>query len=195
MTTKIYAIHGAFSTPRMFSFLKTNLSEYSWDFLKYRTTEPNIDSLVDKAIDENKNSDMCHVVGHSMGGLIALSLAGQSWVKSITTIATPLGGIDMNILQSYLTRSNILSEISSSSKFIRQLHEMSNSKPTLRIITTAGFNPFMWEPNDGVVTVRSQRYQSHGIYKDIESNHQEVMLDMQTVDILRDWWNISCNVA
>jgi len=185
-TKKIYAIHGAFSTPRMFSYLKDELSEYSWTFLKYKMTEQSIEPLIDQAMVEIEYP--CHVVGHSMGGLIALSLAGHPCVESITTIATPYGGIDLSLIQSYLTRSHFLSEIASNSKFIKQLHSLSVTKPTLRIISTDGFNPFMWEPNDGVVTVRSQLHSATGIYKEIEANHSEVMMHPETVRLLKDWW-------
>ena len=133
---------------------------------------------------ENERVD---IVGHSMGGLIALSLGQEKSVSSIVTIATPLGGLDINLLQSYLSRSHFLSEIANNSKFIRQLHSQKISTPTLHLVTTHGFNPYIYEPNDGVVTVRSQMRWKCGEVHEIHANHSEVLLHEDTVNHIKNW--------
>ena len=122
-----------------------------------------------------------------MGGLIALSLANHIDVDRLVTIATPLGGLDINYIQSYLSRSHFLSEIANNSKFIRNLHQQKITKPTLHLVTTHGFNPYIYEPNDGVVTVRSQTRWSCGQVIQIDANHSEVLLHEDTVNHLKNW--------
>lgn len=182
----ILAIHGAFSTPRMFNFLKSELDSHRWEFLDYRDKIQDIDGIIELAKNVAHTSP-CHIIGHSMGGLIALSLINEPWVKSVVTIATPLGGLDINPIQSYLSRSHFLSEISHSSKFIRSIHTQQTVKPALHIITTHGFNPYIYEANDGVVTLRSQQRWSCGQTCEVEANHSEVLLHEDTVEHLQNW--------
>jgi len=184
----ILAIHGAFSTPRMFAFLKTQLDDYNWQFLDYRDKISDIETIVD-SVKTQPFVEKFHIIGHSMGGLIALALADQPWAQSITTIATPLAGLDLNLLATYLSRSHFLSEISQNSKFIKHIHSQKYALPVHHIITTHGYNPYMFEPNDGVVSVRSQKKWACGKTTDIDANHSEVLLHEKTVDILRNWFN------
>lgn len=184
--SNILAIHGAFSTPRMFNFLKSKLDYHHWEFLDYRDQIEDINAIIELAKNLNSNR-LCHIIGHSMGGLIALSLINEPWVKSVVTIATPLGGLDINPIQSYLSRSHFLSEISHNSKFIRAIHAQQTVKPALHIITTHGFNPYIYETNDGVVTLRSQQRWSCGQTVEVEANHSEVLLHEDTVNHLQNW--------
>jgi len=188
MTKHILAIHGAFSTPVIWNYFNRELTEYTWHFVDYSTKTQDINQVIAQIRSDYYGSTLAFdVIGHSMGGLIALSLEGESWVNSITTIATPLGGIDMNLLQVYFSRSGFLGEISNYSKFISLLHKTKYTKPIQHIITTSGFNPWMFEDNDGVVTLKSQRYWNIGKSIDIHANHSEVMMHNQTVSVLRNF--------
>lgn len=184
--SNIFAIHGAFSTPRMFAYLKTQLSEHKWNFLDYRDQISDIDTIINTAKTQSF-SEKTHVIGHSMGGLIALALANEPWVQSVTTIATPLAGLDFNLVATYLSRSHFLSEISQNSKLIKHIHSQKYHVPALHIITTQGYNPYMFEANDGVVTLRSQKKWSCGTTLEIDANHSEVLLHEKTVNALSNW--------
>jgi len=173
----IYAIHGAFSSPRIFNFIKKTMgSHYTWRYLDYHDITGGISDIINEVRDVSPE----HLVGHSMGGLIALALAARPWVKSITTIAAPMGGIDVNLFQSYLTRSRFINEIASHTDFISGLKKSQISKPVQHLVSTLGFNPYIYEPNDGVVTIRSQMAVSFGEVYTIEANHTEIMLDTET---------------
>mgnify|MGYP006267092729 CR=1 FL=1 len=181
----ILAIHGAFSSPRIFNYLSHQLAKkYRWNFLDYSTQTSGISGIITSI----STYDNVHVVGHSMGGLIALGVINQTWVKSVTTIATPLGGIDVNLLQSYWTRSEFINEIASHGDFIKRLRQMSTVCPVQHILSISGFSPWLYEPNDGVVTLRSQRAYALGPTFEIDANHAEVMLDPETVKILDRFW-------
>lgn len=184
--TLIYAIHGAFSSPVIFNYLQRELGpKYAWHFLDYQNETGGLRDLIANV---PSFTEPHHVIGHSMGGLMALALIQLPWVVSVTTISTPLGGVDINIMQQYLSRSEFMTDISSSGDFIRGLKKSQPVKPVQHLISTRGFNPWIYEPCDGVVTVRSQRAFSLGKTHDIPSNHTEIMLNDSTVAILKKFW-------
>ena len=117
----------------------------------------------------------CHVIGHSMGGMIALFLAGHFNVRSITTIASPLDGLDVSLTQIYMSRSSFIRELQHNSRFIRNLHNQAYPMAVQHIITTSGFNPYMFDENDGVVSLKSQRGWHIGDVYEIAANHAEIM--------------------
>ena len=187
MMKYIFAIHGAFSSPKIFNYLKTQLGPtYHWRFLNYQDETGGFNKIINSIPDF---SEPHYVIGHSMGGLMALGIFPKPWVRSITTIATPLGGVDVNLMQQYLSRSEFMSDINSHGDLIQKLSKIQTNKPVQHLISTNGFNPWVYEPNDGVVTLRSQRAYNLGVSHDIPSNHAEVMLNELTVDILRKFWN------
>ena len=191
MSKNIIAIHGAFSTPTIYNYLKRELSEFDWNFVDYSNITSNINKLITQILNDYENTKKrYHVVGHSMGGLMALGLAGTPWVASITTIATPLDGLEINLLQNYLSRSSFLGEISTYSDFLKNIHEKKYTMPIQHIISTHGFNPYIWEPNDGVVTLRSQRGWKSGVTHDVSANHTEIMMTPETVKLLATFWSI-----
>ena len=185
MTKHIFAIHGAFSSPRIFNYLRNRIGkEYTWHFLDYQNETSGLTEIIGSIAPPRS----AHVLGHSMGGLIALGLANQPWVQSVTTIATPLGGVDLNLFQSYLSRSEFVKEIASHGEFISKLRKQIICKPVQHLISTNGFSPWIYEPNDGVVTIRSQRALEIGEVHEIPANHAEIMMDDLTVEKLLDFW-------
>jgi len=183
--TCVLAIPGAFSSPRIFQWIRQQLPDATWQFLEYSDIASSIADIQQKV---RRKQCSCHVVGHSMGGLIALSLAHEPWVKTITTISAPIGGLDLNIFQMMFSRSSLMQELSSTGGFISALKKSLIDKPCQHVISTQGFNPWIYEPSDGVVTVRSQKAQAWGPQWEISANHCEVMLDDQTVELLRKFW-------
>ena len=173
----IFAIHGAFSTPTIFNYLRLRLSKCDWRFLDYHEDVKGVDDICARAVIDRPS----HVIGHSMGGLIALALAADPNVISITTVATPLDGLGVNALQAYLTRSGFINEVAYRSMFMQRLHRTKYSQPVQHLISTAGFNPYMYEDNDGVVTLKSQRGWAAGPTIEIAANHAEIMLRDETV--------------
>lgn len=177
----IYAIHGAFSSPLIFNHLIQRLgSDYSWEFLDYHNETFGIRDVIKNA----KLSQSCHIIGHSMGGLIALGLMNNDLVQTVTTIACPLGGIEINSMQRWYSRSSFVNDISSSGDFIKSIKNSLVSKKVQHLISTCGFNPWMYEPNDGVITIKSQRAYTLGNTHNIAANHVEIMLSEDTVKLL-----------
>lgn len=133
----------------------------------------------------------CHVIGHSMGGILALWLGESLAVRSITTIATPLDGLDVSIFQTMLTRSPYVKEMAHGSKFLKHIHNQPYCVPVQHLITTKGYNPFIYEESDGVVTMRSQRGWSVGDIHDIPANHAEVMMHDDTIELVKSFIDLN----
>ena len=179
---KIFGIHGAFSTPTIFNYVRSKIRA-DWQMFDYSDEINYFETICEHAADQI--TEPCHVIGHSMGGLIALFLAGHQNVQSITTIASPLDGLDVNMIQAYMSRSSFIRELQKGSRFIRYLHEQAYIMPVQHIITTHGFNPYMSDENDGVVSLKSQRGWAVGETHEIYANHAEVMMDDDCVKLIK----------
>lgn len=180
---KILAIHGAFSTPTIFNYARTKIKNYDWHMFDYSEDINNFEKICERAIDII--SEPVHIIGHSMGGMIALYLAGHYHVKSITTIASPLDGLDVSMTQQYMSRSSFIRELSKNGRFINNLHRAGYPMPVQHIITTRGFNPYMFDENDGVVSLTSQRGWSVGDVHEIAANHAEIMQHNDCIKLIK----------
>jgi len=170
---KIFAIHGAFSTPTIFNYAKTKIKTSDWHMFDYSNDINDFQRVCETAM--YAIEEPVHVIGHSMGGMIALFLAGHHQVQSITTIASPLDGLDVSMAQQYMSRSSFIRELKKNGQFINQLHYQAYPMPVQHIITTRGFNPYMFDENDGVVSLTSQRGWHVGVVHEIAANHAEIM--------------------
>ena len=81
--------------------------------------------------------------------------------------------------------NRLLKEIGPTSPPIVHAAEITLTVPWCNIVTTRGNSPWMSTPNDGVVTVESQRKHLGFDYIDVAANHYEVLMDPETVTIIR----------
>jgi pimeloyl-ACP methyl ester carboxylesterase len=181
---KIYAIHGAYSSPLIFNYLKSKMVEYDWIFFDYSEQYKNIEDVVLDA--EKYLAEDCHIIGHSLGGLIGMSLAMNNKVRSITIIASPINGIDNSIIHNFLPYNCFIREITEGSRFIGKIHSHSWNTPILQIKTNRGYNPFLTQRNDGVITITSQEIKNDKLRKatktvDMPMSHNEAMLSDMTI--------------
>jgi pimeloyl-ACP methyl ester carboxylesterase len=181
------AIHGAFSTPTIFNYARHKIKGYDWQLFDYSSNINDFIQVCERAVD--CITEPCHVIGHSMGGMIALYLAGHHNVKSITTIASPLDGLDVSMAQQYMSRSSFIRELRRNGNFIYELHRQAYPMPVQHIITTRGFNPYMFEDNDGVVSLSSQRGWSAGEVHEIAANHAEIMQHDLCIKLIKTFIN------
>jgi pimeloyl-ACP methyl ester carboxylesterase len=127
-------------------------------------------------------------IGHSLGGIYALSLAeifAQRVLGGIT-ISTPYGGSEVaSFLKYFVPFNRLLKEIGPTSPPIVHAAEIILSVPWCNIVTTRGNSPWISMPNDGVVTVESQRKHLGFDYIDVAANHYEVLMDPETVFIVQ----------
>ena len=55
-----------------------------------------------------------------------------------------------------------------------------------QVVTTVGQSPWITEPNDGVVTLKSMRYRKDFDIVEMPLNHYEVVLSSQVVELILD---------
>jgi pimeloyl-ACP methyl ester carboxylesterase len=173
----IVAIHGAWSGPVSFNYLRSAVPA-RWHTVSYDPMSDDMDTIIHR-LASHINSP-CLLVGHSLGGIIALRLHDHPMVQGIVTVASPLAGLRLNLIQKVMSLSGILAEIATDSRGIRTMHAQTYSKPVQHLIATVGFNPFIYEPNDGVLPLRSQTGWTCGPTLDIATNHYEIMLHEHT---------------
>lgn len=173
----IWYIHGANATPASFTYLKTQFPDHQITDITYDASTPieitisRLASALESGVD---------IVAHSLGGVLGVALAQRypSKVRSVTTMSTPFGGSETaSKLRFLLPFNTFISNVHCHNRTLREVAQSDSYVPTLKFITTAGRNPFELQPNDGVVTVRSQEAFRADIAEYVELNHFEVLLD------------------
>jgi hypothetical protein len=76
-------------------------------------------------------------------------------------------------------------DIGPSSWAMRQADKIKIQHPWTNIVTVKGQSPFMHEPNDGVVTIASQKHHDDMELVEVEYNHYEVVLSDAVIDIIK----------
>jgi len=185
---RVLFIHGALSTPTCWNYLKTKLVCEQF-FLRYEMDEK-IGDIIERGIELCAVQEIDAIVAHSMGGIIALHIARSlPRIKKVCTISTPIGGVKHAPIDFNPKPQPLFKDVLNNSPWIGTLAFLNVLKKEVevsRLVTTAGHSAFMFEANDGVVTISSQMTNSTIPTTDIDLNHFEVLLDDRTIDWLRD---------
>jgi pimeloyl-ACP methyl ester carboxylesterase len=131
-------------------------------------------------------------VAHSLGGIYALHLANAmpNSVKGAVTLSTPYGGAEVaDYAQYFLPFSRLMRDIGPSSWVMKQASKIKIQHPWTNIVTVKGQSPFMHEPNDGVVTIASQKHHADMELIEVDYNHYEVVLSDQVVKLIKERTN------
>jgi len=126
-------------------------------------------------------TEPCTVIGHSLGGIVALHLHDHPLVNRIITLASPLAGLELNLIQLYFSRSRLIGQIAKDSHVIKDMKRATYTKPVRHIVAGTGFNPFIYEDNDGVLPVKIQTGWSCGEFVRVQANHYEILQHHDTV--------------
>lgn len=188
--TKIIFVHGAFSSSRVFNFIRLSLKDVAvFDDFEYDWEQPT--DLVAKQLAARINdcTQPVVVVGHSLGGNVAV-LATQHVIgtnlKQIVTISSPFGGSNAATMIKLMYPSvRVLRHICSSSPHIAALRQFTPNVPVCSIVTNKRLGLFQYEPSDGVVTAQSQMALPYPNYVKLDCGHTEVLLMPETVDTIR----------
>lgn len=181
---QIFAIHGAWSSPVSFNYLQTKIKA-NWQFLIYDHSSETMEEIVDRARREIPKESI--VIGHSLGGIIAMLLHESNSLKKSITLASPLYGLELNLVQLYFTRSKLIKQITRDSDAIRTMKSISYNKPVLHLIANRGFNPFIYEANDGVLPQRIQTAWSAGKMVEVNANHYEILQSCETINLIKEF--------
>jgi pimeloyl-ACP methyl ester carboxylesterase len=181
----ILAIHGAWSSSISFNYLRSQISGCEWHTVDYDHSRDDLPEIIRRAQDAIVGPVV--VVGHSLGGIAALHLHDRDETKGIITLASPLAGLELNLIQLYFTRSSLIRQIACDTALIRDMKRKEYGKPVLHLIANRGFNPFIYEDNDGVLPRKIQLGWSCGSIKEIAANHYEILQCEHTVQEIKRW--------
>ncbi len=183
----IVTIHGAFSSKNAFNYIISKFPEHEWTEVDYSYKIYGIHDIIEEVDLLIKKPSI--ILGHSMGGIIAANLLNNPNVDGIITIASPINGLNYPYFPPWLySRKSFINEIGPASFPILNTKQNieDTTKPVYNIITGGGFNPFIKEDNDGVVSVISQVSPSFTYKLVTSSNHNEVLLANHTIELLAD---------
>jgi pimeloyl-ACP methyl ester carboxylesterase len=178
-------IHGANATSESFNYIRDKLgSGIDINYDSRNGFENNLKDMLEQLKDVKEIA----FVAHSLGGVYALHIANAlpKNILGAVTISTPYGGAKVaDYVQFFLPFSRLMRDIGPSSWVMRQADKIKIQHPWTNIVTIKGQSPFMSEPNDGVVTIDSQRHHADMELVDVEYNHYEVVLSDQVIDIIK----------
>jgi len=151
-------IHGANATSESFNYIRSKLGD-GID-INYDSRNGFENNLKDMQTTLDGRTDLVFIA-HSLGGIYSLHLANSmpKAVKGAITLSTPYGGAEVaDYAQYFLPFSRLMRDIGPSSWVMKQASRIEIQHPWTNIVTVKGQSPFMHEPNDGVVTIASQKH-------------------------------------
>lgn len=186
---KLVYIHGANATSESFNYIRDKLGK-GID-INYDSRNGFENNLKDMLV-ELKNVKNIAFIAHSLGGIYALHIANAipKQVLGAVTLSTPYGGAEVaDYAQYFLPFSRLMRDIGPSSWVMKQADKIKIQHPWTNIVTVKGQSPFMHEPNDGVVTIASQKHHEDMDLLEVDYNHYEVVLSDQVVNIIKERTN------
>jgi pimeloyl-ACP methyl ester carboxylesterase len=178
MIKNIFAIHGAWSSSISFTYLKSRIKG-NWHMFSYDHSKENMEEIIQRANVELADSSI--IIGHSLGGIVGLHIESNPLVRGVITLASPLAGLELNLIQSYMSRSSLIGQVANDSKTIKTMKSRDYTKPILHLVANRGYNPFIFEKSDGVLPYKVQTGWHCGEIKEIDANHYEILQSEQTM--------------
>jgi hypothetical protein len=182
--TLVY-IHGASATGESFNYIRSKIGDGI--VVNYDSRNGFENNLIDMQV-QLKGYGNLFFVAHSLGGIYALHLANAlpDSVKGAVTLSTPYGGAEVaDYAKYFLPFSRLMRDIGPSSWVMRQADKIKIQHPWTNIVTVKGQSPFMHEPNDGVVTIASQRHHANMDLIEVDCNHYEVVLSDNVIKLIK----------
>jgi len=183
--TLVY-IHGASATSESFNYIRSKLGKgIDINYDSRNGFENNLKEMQAHLADV----DNIAFVAHSLGGVYSLHLANAipTQVLGAVTLSTPYGGAEVaEFAQFFLPFSRLMRDIGPSSWVMKQADKIKIQHPWTNIVTVAGQSAFMHEPNDGVVTIASQRHHADMELVEVDYNHYEVVLAEPVIKIIKE---------
>ena len=179
-------IHGANATSESFNYIKSKLGD-GVD-INYDSRNGFENNLKDMQSTLNGHTDLVFIA-HSLGGIYSLHLANSmpEFIKGAVTLSTPYGGAEVaDYAQYFLPFSRLMRDIGPSSWVMKQAKRIKIQHPWTNIVTVKGQSPFMHEPNDGVVTIASQKHHADMELIEVDCNHYEVVLSDAVVRLVKE---------
>jgi len=178
-------IHGASATSESFNFIRTKVGtgiDVNYD--SRNGFENNLKDI-QRQLEGVEN---IFFIAHSLGGVYSLHLANAmpEQVLGAVSLSTPYGGAEVAEFAKYfLPFSRLMRDIGPSSWAMKQANKIKIQHPWCNVVTVKGQSPFIHEPNDGVVTIASQKHHINMELIEVDYNHYEVVLSTQVVKLIK----------
>ncbi len=183
----IVYIHGANATHESFNYIREHISGND-TCIEYNSAdgfEFNLAMMTERLRVYRRVFFICH----SLGGVYALHLAERfkDKIQGAVTLSTPYGGSRAaDYAKYFLPFSRLMRDIGPGSYPMRHIKNIDIDWPWCNVVSTKGNSPFIVEPNDGVVTLESQRALGSSMELiDLDVNHYEIVISPRTIDIIR----------
>ena len=183
---KLVYIHGANATSESFNYIRSKLG--NGIDVNYDSRNGFENNLMDMQASLKDQKNLVFVA-HSLGGIYSLHLANSlpGAVKGAVTLSTPYGGAEVaDYAQYFLPFSRLMRDIGPSSWVMKQARNIKIQHPWTNIVTVKGQSAFMHEPNDGVVTIASQKHHKDMELVEVDYNHYEVVLSDVVVKLIQE---------
>lgn len=181
-------IHGASATSESFNYIRKQVQEKEL-LINYDSRngfEKNLENMKELL---SAQKDMFFVC-HSLGGIYALHLADAfpKQVLGAVTLSTPYGGAETaDVAKYFLPYSRLIKDIGPSSWAMKHAGSVKIPHKWTNIVTTQGDSPWIPKPNDGVVSIASQKKRSDIMELiELDCNHYEVVLNDRVVDLIKE---------
>lgn len=182
---KIY-IHGANASTLSWNYIREQIGDGI--MLSYNSGDSFKSNLREMKI-KLEGLDGLQFIAHSLGGIYSLHLANhfKHKTKGAVTLSTPYGGHNVPYIARYMFHWNqLLNDILPNNWPINSLNSIVLPCNWCNVVTTTGNVPWILDPNDGVVTIKSQRYRNDMELIELRCNHYEVVLDDNAVTIIKE---------
>jgi pimeloyl-ACP methyl ester carboxylesterase len=183
---KLVYIHGANATSESFNHIRSKVGKgIDINYDSRNGFENNLKDMQSTLKDCN---DIVFIA-HSLGGIYSLHLANAmpSQVLGAVTLSTPYGGAEVaDYAKYFLPFSRLMRDIGPSSWVMKQSDKIKIQHPWTNIVTVTGQSPFIVEPNDGVVTIASQKHHIDMELVEVDYNHYEVVLSESVIKIIKE---------
>jgi pimeloyl-ACP methyl ester carboxylesterase len=184
----IVYIHGNRQSADSFNFIRSQLSGYQETLLEYDSADGFYHNH-HAMLQQLEGLENIFFIAHSLGGIHALHLANELSGKVLggVTLSTPYGGSEAAQLIKYMMPfSQVFKDIHPRSAPILEASRFEIQHPWTNLVSIRGDSPLMLAANDGVVTHDSMRHRDDIKLVDVESNHFEIVLNQEAVDIIKE---------
>ena len=179
-------IHGASATSESFNFIRNKIGVgINVNYDSRNGFENNLKDIQQQL----EGVENIFFIAHSLGGIYSLHLANAmpDQVLGAITLSTPYGGAEVaEFAKFFLPFSRLMRDIGPSSWAMKQASKIKIQHPWTNIVTIKGQSPFIHEPNDGVVTIASQKHHDDMELVEVDYNHYEVVLSDTVVRLIKE---------
>jgi pimeloyl-ACP methyl ester carboxylesterase len=186
MFTLVY-IHGASATSESFTHIREHLggNDIVLDYNSHDGFKHNLEQMTKKL----ESAEKIFFIAHSLGGIYALHLANIYPEKTVggVTLSTPYGGsTEADYARYFLPFNRLMRDITPRSEYMYKINELTLPDNWTNVVTTKGSSPWIYEDNDGIVTIKSMKHRKDMEFVEIDLNHYEVIISNRVVDTIRE---------